>query len=674
MTASSIKPLADRHATIELIRAFETKVAEPYRDGEIQGFVHVSLGQEAVAAGICGALEPTDYVTTTHCGHGHVLAKGADIDRMMAELLGRASGLCGGKGGSMHGADPAVGILGANAIVGASIPLATGAASSSKQLRQSRVAVAFFGEGAVNQGTFDEAVNLAAIWSLQVLFVCENNGYAEFTDSTRMCRVPSVVERTTAYRIAAAKVDGNDVSAVHAAAVAAVARWRAGAGPALIEASTYRWHGHCEGDPQNYKSPEEAERWRVRTRSCWRPSGSVRRARPSRRSPPFCSRPPRGSRSRWNAHARPPSPSRRRRTRMSSSTAAETRYIDAITLGLAVALEHDERMVVMGIDVGAGAGIFAVTRGQFDRFPSRILDRPISEMGYVGAGVGAAMTGLRPIVEIMFIDFLGVWLDPIMNQAAKLPYISSGALQVPIVFRTQTGASRAAGAQHSQSLEGMLAHIPGLKVVLPATVTDAHDLMLAAVDDPNPVVYIESRRLYGMKGRLGDDPLPLGKARVAAAGSDVTVITWGQMLRECLEAAAQSKVSLEVIDLRSLVPLDWEAILASAARTCRVLVVHEAVESFGPGTEIAARLGEELFDLLRVPVRHLGAPSVPMPCSPALEKPLLPSATRIAAACAQLFDEGWQPRARALGGGRGCAGAAHGRSVHYDEWPRVPIV
>jgi acetoin:2,6-dichlorophenolindophenol oxidoreductase subunit alpha len=245
-----------------LIRAFETSVAELYRDGDIPGFVHTSLGQEAVAAGVCAALEPDDYLATTHRGHGHCLAKGIDVDGMMAELFARADGLCRGKGGSMHVADPSHGVLGANAIVGASLPLAVGAGLSSKLRRQGRVAVAFFGEGAVNQGAFHEAVNLAAIWDLPVLFLCENNVYAEFTDSRRMTRVPSVAARTAAYGVEAATVDGNDVAAVHAAATEAVARCRSGDGPFLLEAETYRWHGHYEGDAQPYKPEEESARWR----------------------------------------------------------------------------------------------------------------------------------------------------------------------------------------------------------------------------------------------------------------------------------------------------------------------------------------------------------------------------------------------------------------------------
>lgn len=326
------------------------------------------------------------------------------------------------------------------------------------------------------------------------------------------------------------------------------------------------------------------------------------------------------------------------------SSATETppaRYIDGIREGIADALEEDERVILMGIDVGAGGGIFTVTRGLHERFgDDRVIDTPISEMGYVGAAVGAAMTGLRPIVEIMFMDFVGVCLDPILNQAAKLRYMTAGALEIPVVFRTQTGAGKSAGAQHSQSLEAWFAHVPGLKVVMPATVTDAHDLLLAAVRDPNPVVFVENRRLYGMKGERGVDPLPLGRARVAREGDEVTVVTWGQTLRECLAATDEGDASLEVIDLRSLVPLDLDTVIASVRKTGRLLIAHEAVQDFGAGAEIAARVGDELFDELRTPVRRIGAPPVPMPFSPRLERSLLPNAKAIATSAERLREEG----------------------------------
>jgi len=260
--SSAPASLGELYALMALIRAFETRVAELYRDGEIPGFVHTSLGQEAVAAGVGAALRKDDYIATTHRGHGHCIAKGVDVDGMMGELFAKVTGLCRGKGGSMHVSDPRRGVLCANAIVGASMPLAVGAALASKLRGQGRIAVAYFGEGAVNQGAFHEALNLAAVWDLPVVFVCENNLYAEFSDSRTMTRVPRVAERVKAYGFEGRVVDGNDAEAVHAAARDAAEDCRSGRGPALIEADTYRWHGHYEGDAQPYKPTDESAAWK----------------------------------------------------------------------------------------------------------------------------------------------------------------------------------------------------------------------------------------------------------------------------------------------------------------------------------------------------------------------------------------------------------------------------
>jgi TPP-dependent pyruvate/acetoin dehydrogenase alpha subunit len=251
--------------TMARIRAFEECVSRYFKEGQIPGFVHVSTGQEAVAAGVCGALARGDFITTNHRGHGHCIAKGADTTAMMAELFGRATGTCRGKGGSMHIADPRLGILGANGIVAAGLPIAVGAALAALRRGTGAVAVAFAGEGAVASGAFHEALTLAAVWRAPVLFVIENNRYAEFTDSEAMWWGAPVVERALAYGLQGAEqVDGNDVHLVRAAAERAIAACRAGSGPCLIEALTYRHHGHYEGDPARYREESELERWRQR--------------------------------------------------------------------------------------------------------------------------------------------------------------------------------------------------------------------------------------------------------------------------------------------------------------------------------------------------------------------------------------------------------------------------
>lgn len=252
------------HRTMALIRQFETTASKLMASGSLPGFLHVSIGQEAVAAGVCDALEPDDYLTSTHRGHGHCIAKGGGLDAMMAELFGRSGGYCAGRSGSMHIADPKVGILGANAIVGAGIPIAVGGAFSARARGTQQVAVAFFGEGAVAEGVFHESLNLAALWKLPVLFVCENNGYAELSPVSVHLAAKDVVDFAAPYGIAGVQVDGNDVLAVRAAADEAAARARAGEGPTLMECKTYRWHGHFEGDPQRYREKAEVEGWRAK--------------------------------------------------------------------------------------------------------------------------------------------------------------------------------------------------------------------------------------------------------------------------------------------------------------------------------------------------------------------------------------------------------------------------
>ncbi|ASR37394.1 ABC transporter substrate-binding protein [Prauserella marina] len=252
------------YRTMSLIRRFETAAGRLLADGELAGFLHLSIGQEAVAAGVCDVLGRQDHITTTHRGHGHCVAKGARVEAMFAEIFGSAEGYCGGRSGSMHVADPDVGILGANAIVGACVPIALGGALSASMLGGRKVSVAFFGEGAVAEGVVHESLNLAALWQLPMIFVCENNGYAEMTPVGVHLRATNVADYAAPHRIPAETLDGNDVLAVRAAAEKAVARAREGGGPALLECRTYRWHGHFEGDAQRYRDKSEVEAWRER--------------------------------------------------------------------------------------------------------------------------------------------------------------------------------------------------------------------------------------------------------------------------------------------------------------------------------------------------------------------------------------------------------------------------
>jgi len=313
----------------------------------------------------------------------------------------------------------------------------------------------------------------------------------------------------------------------------------------------------------------------------------------------------------------------------------ELTYADAVRAALVEEMERDERVILLGEDIAEYGGAFRVTRGLVHDFGAeRVINTPISENSFVGAAVGAALTGLRPVVEIMFMDFITLAMDQLVNHAAKLHYIYGGQVRVPLVIRTPSGAGRGYGASHSQSLEAWFVHTPGIKVVAPATAADARGLLKAAIRDDNPVLVLENKLLYSRRGPVPDDEgiVPIGKARIARSGSDVTLIAYSRMTSLALEAAEAMEaegISCEVLDLRTLSPLDEEAILESVARTRRAVIVEEDTRRAGVGAEVAAVLADQGFDSLDSPVRRVAAADTPIPCCPVLEEAVLPSVAKI---------------------------------------------
>lgn len=636
-----------------VIRGFEQRVSALYRDSEIPGFVHLSIGQEAAAVGACWPLRPADVVTSTHRGHGHCLAKGLAPLGMFAELMGKDRGTNRGRGGSMHIADPRIGIFGANGIVAAGVPIAVGAATAA-QIRAGRsgqdgdgVAVAFFGDGAPAQGAFHEAVNLAAVWELPVVFFCENNGYAEFAP-TETQHATTLEQRAAGYGAGYVGVDGNDVAATAAVMDAVVERVRGGHGSTIVEATTYRWHGHYEGDPERYRSAEELEEWKakdplvvheVRLRDAGVSDDEIKELESSVAADLDAAvdeartleQPSVDTLHDFVLRPRPEvveSP-------LPPEDAPVFRTMDAVRNALRAELAADERVFLAGVDVGEGGNVFGLTRGMREEFGDRVRDTPISETAVVGLGVGAAMAGMRPVVEVMYLDFLGVCFDQLLNQAAKLPFMTGGGAQMGLTVRTQFAAGRSSGSQHSQSLEALLAHIPGLTVVMPSTPADTYGLLRTAIQDPNPVVFIENRLLYGTKGpQPADDHLvPIGSAKVVRPGEHVTVVSVSRMVHDAVAAAetvADEGLSVEVIDLRTVAPLDMPTVLESVAKTSRLLIAHEAVLPHGIGAEIAATVAREGFWDLDAPIERIGAAPTPAPYAPNLEHTWLPDTEKIA--------------------------------------------
>jgi 2-oxoisovalerate dehydrogenase E1 component len=372
------------------IRGFEERVAALYRDGEVPGFVHLSTGQEASAVGACWPLRPTDVITSTHRGHGHCLAKGLAPLGMFAELMGKDAGTNRGRGGSMHIADPSIGIFGANGIVAAGLPIAVGASAASQIRADGGVAVAFFGDGALAQGAFHEAVNLAAVWNLAVVFWCENNGYAEFSPA-RTQYSATLERRAAGYGVDYVAVDGNDVAATSDAMTRVVRATRDGGGPVIVEATTYRWHGHYEGDPQRYRSQAEIDSWKDRDpivlhANCLEAAGFsapeiallessvARELDEAVEAARMLPQPDVTTVSHFVMHARPEHPE----PPVPSDDAPTFRTMDAVHSALEMELAHDERVFVAGIDVAEGGNVFGLMRGLRDKFGERVRDTPIS--------------------------------------------------------------------------------------------------------------------------------------------------------------------------------------------------------------------------------------------------------------------------------------------------------
>ncbi|MBI4830213.1 MAG: dehydrogenase E1 component subunit alpha/beta [Candidatus Lindowbacteria bacterium] len=656
MPPSSKTELLKLYDLMLRIRKFEEEVSVQFANGSIPGFVHLYTGQEAVAVGACASLKQDDYITSTHRGHGHLIAKGGDLNKMMAELYGKDTGYCRGRGGSMHIVDVSLGILGANGIVGAGTQIAAGAGLSSKVLGNGKVVVCFFGDDATTEGMFHESINLASVWDLPVIFVCENNLYGQFTPYAKHSKVADIAEKAKAYGVPGVIVDGNDVMAVKAATDKAVERARAGKGPTLIECKTYRWHGHYEGDVYSYRSEEEVEQWK---RKCPIAGFRAKLIAESvatekelnavdesvedamKEAIKFAEESPSPdpatvTHNLFVTEDQPSSP-------MPKGESEENTLALTIQETLREEMKRDPSVVVLGEDVATG--VFGVTAGLVQEFgENRVLDTPISENIIAGAAVGAAMTGLRPVAEIEFSDFLTCCMDPIINQAAKLRFMTAGQVKTPLVIRTNVGAGFSAAAQHSQSPEAMFMHVPGLIVAVPSTPRDARGLLRTAIRSDNPVLFFENKAMYFNSGEVPKEEytIPFGKADIKRPGKDVTVVALLAMVPKALGVAERLQndgVSIEVIDPRTLAPLDKETIINSVKKTGRLVIAEEGCLTGGFGAEVAAIVAKEAFDYLDAPIERVAALDTPVPFAPALEQAVIPDEDKLEAAIRNVMGE-----------------------------------
>jgi len=637
-----------------LLRRFESVAQIACRKGETPGFLHLYIGEEATGVGVCAHLRSTDWVTSTHRGHGHALAKGADPGRVMAELFGKVDGVCGGRGGTMHLYDKSVGLFGTNGIVAAGIGHAVGIGMSARQRGTDDIGVAFFGDGAANHGNFHEALNFAAVQHVPAVFVCENNLYATATPLKNITLNPEIATKADSYGMPGVAVDGNDVFAVWLAMREATERARSGKGPTLIEAKTYRTVGHHEGDPVigTYRTQEEVDAWvkrdpidmfRKRLIEDYgvadadglaqiekRIEKVVEEALEFARSSPE----PEPSTVRLHIFADPINPPEALRPRAVGETRLQG-WLEAVRDGIAEEMRANPAILYFGEGTGERGGSFAHTKNLWQEFGGeRMVDTPISEQGFTSAAVGASATGARTVSDLMFADFAFETAGQIFLQAAKLRYMSNGAMSAPMVVRVGAGALRSSGPHHSGIYHPVFAHMPGLIVCVPSTPSDAKGLMKTALRAGDPVIMLEPKALFASKGEVptGQHYVPFGVARMVRAGTDITIVAVGQMVQRAIEAAdtlAARGIDAEVIDPRTIMPLDIETIVASVRNTHRLLVVDEAWAMCGLGGEIAQAVNELAFDELDAPPGRLHTAPTSHPFAPVLERAMLIDAAQI---------------------------------------------
>jgi len=713
----TLETATDWLRSIYEIRFFEEKVFELLGQNIIKGASHLYAGEEAVAVGAVAAIERGDVIGSTHRGHGHCGAIGnkyADTEQdrqnhwnaMMAELMGKETGYCKGRGGSMHIAEvQKQNNLGSTGIVGGNQAPAVGAALAEKYKKTGKVVLSFFGDGSTNCGSFHESMNMASTLKVPLVAIIENNLYgmsvpysgSEINGTRRASNITDIAERCYAYNIPAMIVDGQDVVAVYLTIKSAVKWARSENQMTIVEAKTYRWYGHSRSDPRAYRTKAEEKDWHDRDPitvlrkqlledslctekqldeikdkafntietatkfgldSPWpNPADLTKDVYVDETYPAELIESEKAASKKVmqaaaafeQALATSTAKTKKEageqaRAKIKSEFGMEVMTIaQAVSAAQAEELERDKNVIVIGEDVGLYGGAYQATRGLSAKFGTdRVIDTAISEAAITGAAVGAALRGMRPVAEIMYVDFITIAMDQLVHVGAYNRYMFGGKAKVPMVLRTEGGVGRCIAAHHSESLEAWLMHPPGLYVVMPSTPYDAKGLLKAAIRSDNPVVFIEHKATYGQFGPVprGDYIIPLGVADIKQPGKDATIVSYSRMAMFSLQAAKvlseQHGIDAEVIDVRTLKPLDIETIAESVRKTGRLITVSEGFGTCGAGREITGRFmeyefsdGSHGFDYLDAAPVNLAAADVPPPMSEPLENASIPSVEKI---------------------------------------------
>lgn len=622
-----------------LPRMIEDKMLKLLRQGKVSKWFS-GIGQEAIAAGATLALRSDEMIFPLHRNLGVFTNREIPLHRLFSQWQGKPEGFTKGRDRSFHFGAPEYGIVGMISHLGPQLALACGSALAYKLDGREKVALAFSGEGGTSEGDFHEALNIASVWSLPVIFLVENNGYGLSTPSSEQFKCKHLADKAKGYGMNGVTIDGNNIIEVYTTIDKYARKMRRKPAPVLIECMTFRMRGHEEASGVKYVPPELIESWGKKDplhnyeqflleegvlneeqiasfRSAYE-SLIQEHIDISAASPELTTTPATELNDvyrSWDQVVVTP-----------GDSSKEMRLVDAISAGLDEAMQKHPKLILMGQDIADYGGVFKITNGLMARYgKERVRNTPLCESGIIGTALGASIEGFKCMVEMQFADFVSCGFNQIVNNLAKLHYRWGG--RADVVVRMPTGAGTGAGPFHSQSNEAWFYHTPGLKIVYPSTPEDAKGLLLAAFEDPNPVMYFEHKALYrGITGMVPDGyfTTPIGKARQVRTGSEASVITYGMGVHWATKAADDLALDLDIVDLRTLLPLDKDAIAASVRRTGRVLVLHEDTLTGGIGGDIAAWIAEDLFEWLDAPVMREASLDTPVPFSNVLEQQFLP--------------------------------------------------